>query len=275
MDNAVILGTNGNDFNAIETLRRDAINANENANGTGNDNGNVNNTTLQNRETDSVELSEESVILSGLNAGNQMVEEADLLTRAVEDTSLETEAANRIPPTGETNPENFIVNTNPGYAETLVTGNEAGSETEINNPTVATGITAAEETVTGPVEMVQTAAAEEEVNLTIERPENIPVVTRTEEFTAGLTVEPRETEPLQGAENMPEEPAVPLEVQANRLSQLNAALSNFNTFTEGAAVSNTEGVPEAQRNEQQTLLQNVGSQLAQIIPPSSILSVVG
>jgi hypothetical protein len=268
MDNAVILGTNGDDLNAIETLRRDAINANEN------ENGNENNTALQTGETDSVELSEESVILSGLNTDNLTLGQlSDPLTRAVEDTSLETETANRIPEAAEANPENTIINVNPELTETLAAANEPETGTEINVPAGTTGITAAEEIVTGAVETLE--AAEEEANITTERPENVPFTSRTEETAAGLVEETRETEPLEEAENLPEETAVPLEVQANRLSQLNAALNNANTFTEGAAVTNTEGAPEAQQNEQQTLLQNVGSQLAQVIPPSSILSVVG
>lgn len=268
MDNAVILGANGNDLNAIETLRRNAIYANEN------ENGNENNIGLQSDDTDSVELSEESVVLSGLNADNLTLGQlTDPLTRAVEDTSLETETANRIPTAAETDPENTVINTNPELTETLATANEPELGVEVNAAAGTTGITTVEEIVTGAVETVE--AAEEEANITTERPENIPFTSRTDETATGFVEETRETEPLEEAENMPEETAVPLEVQANRLSQLDAALNNANTFTEGAAVTNTEGAPEAQRNEQQALLQNVGSQLAQVIPPSSILSVIG
>jgi hypothetical protein len=268
MDNAVISGSNVNDFNAVETLRRDAINANEN------EKANENNPAIQYGDTDSVELSEESVILSGLNADNLTSGGlTEPLTRAVEDTSLETGTANRIPNTVEENPENTIINTNTELTGALATGNEPGTETETNVPIGTTGITAAEENVTRAVETVE--AAEEEANMTTERPDDVLYAARTEETAAGLAAEAAQREPLAETENMTEENAVPMEVQANRLSQLNAALNNAYTFTEGAAVSNTEGASEAQRNEQQTLLQNVGSQLAQVVPPSSILSVVG
>jgi hypothetical protein len=41
------------------------------------------------------------------------------------------------------------------------------------------------------------------------------------------------------------------------------------------ADTNASFAPETQQNEQQTVLQNVGSQLAQLVPPSNLLSVVG
>lgn len=70
----------------------------------------------------------------------------------------------------------------------------------------------------------------------------------------------------------------------NRTEEL-TRMKEFLNIQNGASVSNGENAvntgasseitPEIQRNEQQILLQIVGSQLAQVLPPSSIISVLG
>lgn len=99
---------------------------------------------------------------------------------------------------------------------------------------------------------------------------NLAGIEENTELTAARLPEPRFVE-----ETLPAETAVPLEEQANRLTQINNALNTTNGLT--VTVTNPEiNTPdEVARNEQQILLQQVGSQLAQVIPPASIFSVVG
>lgn len=71
------------------------------------------------------------------------------------------------------------------------------------------------------------------------------------------------------------EPAIPLEEQANQLARITNALNTAYGLTVGV-VNPEAGTPgEVARNEQQILLQQVGSQLAQVIPPASVFSIVG
>lgn len=96
--------------------------------------------------------------------------------------------------------------------------------------------------------------------------------------TAEGTIPP---EPVVTLETAPAEEAVaeapaPIEEQAEDLTRLNEVLNNVNGLAGTAPVTGTEqGAAENVQNEQQVLLQNVGTQLAQAVPPPSIISVLG
>jgi len=99
---------------------------------------------------------------------------------------------------------------------------------------------------------------------------NLAGIEENTELTAARFSEPRFVE-----ETLPAETAIPLEEQANRLARINNALNTAYGLTVGTINPEAETPGEVARNEQQILLQQVGSQLAQVIPPASIISVVG
>jgi hypothetical protein len=88
---------------------------------------------------------------------------------------------------------------------------------------------------------------------------------------------PPETEAgaVEEIETSPAETPGTLEFETEQLAQVNAILNNATGLAPAAAAAEIDIAPESPRNEQQTLLQNVGSQMAQAIPPSSIISLLG
>lgn len=96
--------------------------------------------------------------------------------------------------------------------------------------------------------------------------------------TAEGTVPPEPVATVENAE--PEEAVVettaPIEEQAEELTRLNEVLNNINGLAGTAPVTGTEQESaENVRSQQQLLLQNVGTQLAQAVPPPSIISILG
>jgi hypothetical protein len=124
----------------------------------------------------------------------------------------------------------------------------------------------------------------------IERLDNIigafatTIETETTEVTG--TTSPRttigtvenETEPEAGVENLaeenPTETPIPVEIQANQVSQINGILANANGFPANSPVTDVDRALEPTQYWQQLLLQNVGTQLAQVAPPSNVISLL-
>lgn len=266
MDNGAILNTNGNEFNAFDNLRVPEENPGQEA---------VNprirpaedNTGTQ-IENDLLELSEESIDLARLEE-----------PRFIEETILEpanTDLLNEVGRGAETTGLLGANLENTGNVEevettVLATENEAVITAATTN---TTDITTETEVITEPEETaaVTEALETEAAAAAPTAPENIAAEEAA--AAAGPTAIITETEPPE-TEPIPEETAVPIEEQANRLAQTNNALNTANGLTAGAANPEAETPGEAARNEQQILLQNVGSQLAQVIPPASVFSVVG
>jgi hypothetical protein len=96
---------------------------------------------------------------------------------------------------------------------------------------------------------------------------------RTTEGTVEIEPQFRQDE-----ETLPQEPT-PLEVQSQEIERINEIFNNRNANSTANGNNNqeikNEISPDAPRNEQPIQLQNVGSQLAQVIPPASIVSVIG
>lgn len=265
MDNGAILNTNGNEFNTFENLRtsnenirQQAINPrirpeNE-APGTQNQN-------------DLVELSRESINLAGIEENADLAAARLTEPRYVEETLLEPANTDLLTGVGSQTEINGLVGANPENAtnvaeiETRVLANE--NEVEITANTTNTINTATEAEI---LTELEAAAAPPTA------PGNIAAEAAAAAGPAAIIAE---TEPPPETEPIPAETAVPLEEQANRLAQINNALSTANGLTAGAINPEAETPGEVARNEQQILLQQVGSQLAQVIPPASVFSVVG
>ncbi|MCP5103175.1 MAG: hypothetical protein GY950_07350 [bacterium] len=255
MDNSAILTANGNGFNNIEALRNSNENARQEPVNTGDRDGS---TGATGAETDVLELSRESVDFA-LEAGNTILPaeiEVEPEPRNVETTLLETAESNQttiIGPATATNLEDNL--TNETTANVAVTAPAAAAE---NEPEVA-------------VEALETEAAEAALNA--------PVNTAAQTVENVANVErpvTTETVPAGEPETVPEEPPVrTLEEQANELSQINNILNTTNGLTVGPAEIEPNSAEDTSRNQQQILLQNVGSQLAQVIPPASVISVLG
>ena len=233
-------------------------------------------------ENDVVELSRESLQISRENAAvNPPVE--------LEENLLETAVATEEEFPVEA-PDRFL---NAGMEDTLETetnpvGIPGGDETNlvVETETIAAGVTAPtentpltvgnEETEPTPLP-TQPLEGEIATELELERaaaetpPPETPVAPLTAE---GTVVREPEARPETA---IPEETTTPLETQADELARSNEALSRTNQFVVGPTPANesSDVSPETPRNEQQVLLQNVGSQLAQVIPPASVISVLG
>jgi hypothetical protein len=267
MDNGAILNTNGNEFNTLDNLRFPDENTRQEA---------VNprtrpaedNTGTQ-IETDLVELSEESVDLARFEE-----------PRFIEETILEPANTDLLTEVGTGTGAAGLAGTDLEEIETTVLANENELEITANtinaNPINTTEVTTEAELITEP-EAEETAAVTEalEAEAAAAAPTAPGNIAAEEAAAAGPAAIIAETEPPPETEPIPEETAVPIEEQANRLAQVNNALNTANGLTVGATNPEAETPGEAARNEQQILLQNVGSQLAQVIPPASVFSVVG
>jgi archaellum component FlaD/FlaE len=86
-----------------------------------------------------------------------------------------------------------------------------------------------------------------------------------------------EREPVEVEEpETTEEMINPVEEQTDRFSQPgNTVVNNVSGLAQPVSAPEENQAPQALRNEEQIQLQNVGTQLAQIVPPSSIISVLG
>lgn len=206
--------------------------------------------------TDTLELTPESLELSRLSTGADLrVDELSQPLRPVEDTLLDTETANSLP----TNPATTMTEggANPETAAALETG-----AAPVTAPETETALEAGAAPTTA---TVPAPGSEEEVEASasfVPPPERTP--------PEGAAEAPRAPEPPPEAREVPppEEPPEP----PARLEQLN---QNAAAVREEAPVENTEIARETPRNEEQLLLQNVGSQLAQVVPPATIISVIG
>lgn len=240
MDNGAILASNT--ANALNVNNVNGLNAAENP-GESNENENLRpeGVYLQDRESDLVELSRESINLAGLGH-----------------------------------------NANPTAGEVL--GALETPETLEIEPRVVEGI--GTETNTNPLEQnpIPTDESEAEVNAALraeteeaEVLENLNTsINVTPQPTEGAGVNTTEPVPIPETENVTEETPDPLEEQANQLTRINNIFNNnTNGLVVGPANAETNPTEEAARNQQQILLQNVGSQLAQVIPPASVISVIG
>jgi hypothetical protein len=282
MDNAAILAANGLDYNGIdafrtnnENLKQDAVSprtrsAQSENNQVGKNSG-VN-------DTDLVELSRESMDLAAY-AENANLTAAQVETpeaRPVEETLMEPANANLVTSVG-TGPET----TSPTALSDVTVENE-GQNTIINTNTTNTGITletapAATQEITTTTEQVTT------VSTTTPSPENIAV--ETVPVSAEPTA-PQTISELAASTAIPEQPTgtgvvqeqsiVPtLEEQANELTQINNSLAVVSNLTATSSGPEPATPAESTRNEQQILLQQLSTQLAQVIPPASVFSVVG
>jgi hypothetical protein len=87
-----------------------------------------------------------------------------------------------------------------------------------------------------------------------------------------------ETRAEAGVENLaaenPAETPTPVEIQANQVSQINEILANANGFPANSPVTDVDRAIEPTQYQQQVLLQNVGTQLAQVAPPSNVISLL-
>jgi hypothetical protein len=240
MDNGAILASNA--ANALNVNNVNGLNAAENP-GESNENENLRpgGVNLQDRETDLVELSRESLNLAGLEQ-NANPTAGEVLG------ALET-------------PETLEIE--PGVAEGI--GTETNTNQLEENPIPANEneveVNAALRTE------IEEAEVLENVNTTINA---------TAQTTEGAVVNTAEPVPAPETENVTAETPAPLEEQANQLTRINNIVNNnTNGLVVGPANAETNPTEEAARNQQQILLQNVGSQLAQVIPPASVISVIG
>jgi hypothetical protein len=251
----------------------------------------------QEYETDSVELSEESINLSRQN-GNVPLEELlnyenQPLAESLQanPTAIETDLF-------ATDTEGFPVTTDEfGIGSTVgLTASQIDNPDVNNEEAVAPPNNAGASIVTGPLqeEGIRATGAE-----TFIAPENVPIESQDREEEAASIVAAevtaaevtaneinadsiiRETE--QGASIREENNALnrdnpeSLEDKAaqDASARTNAVINNANGITQAAPTPAADIAPEDPRNQENIVLQNVGSQLAQTVPPSSIISVLG
>lgn len=271
MDNGAILNTNSNELNTFDNLRASDENLRQEA-----ANPRVRpaeSTPGTQSQNDLVELSRESINLARLEENADLTSNRLAEPRFVEETLLEpantdllTELGTGTETTGLVG-ANLENTTNVDGIEATALANENVAEitantTNTNNESTEAEVMTEREETAAVGEALETEAAAAAPTA----PDNIVV-----EAGAGPTTIIGETEPRPE----PEETAIPLEEQANRLTQNTNILTATNGLTGGATTPESETPDEAARNEQQILLQNVGSQLAQVLPPASVFSVVG
>jgi hypothetical protein len=244
MDNGAILASNAANTNALNVNNVNELNAVENP-GESNEDENVRpgEVNLQERETDLVELSRESLNLAGLEQeANPSAGEVLGALETPETLEIETGVAAGIGTEIETNTNQLE------EEQTPVNENEA----EVN--------------------AALTAEAEE---LAVLENVNTPINV-TAQTTEGAVENTAEPVPAPETENLEAETPAPLEEQANQVAQINNILNNnTNQLVVGPVNTETNPTEETSLNQQQILLQNIGSQLAQVIPPASVISVVG
>jgi hypothetical protein len=237
---------------------------------------------------DVVELSDESLQLARLETNEGIVDVVEQEATAAAANALNTGTQL---PTDETGAIQENLN-NPAAPEgTNVAPNFV---TDVNAPT---NLTTEQPLTTNPVEAV--SQGPRGVTETVEAPAqtNTPATGTTEDRTAepqATTTETAanpaagsvagnisgnentaetETEPGAGEEELNlETPAPPEETG---VPGTNAVLNRANGTTPAAPADVTEVSPQTPRSEEQVLLQNVGTQLAQTVPPANIISVLG
>lgn len=289
MDNAAILATNGKEYNGIdnfrtnnENIRQEAVNPrirpaqSDTGQGTG---------TTGVNATDLVELSRESINLAAYaENANQVAARVEVPEpRPVEETLMEPANANLVTAIGM-GPENTLSPASFAPAAEREAQNTA-NYTNTNINTTTTGVST--ETASAAGQDVTTATAVPvETNAVTEpapAPENIAAetasitaMTTTPQTTSELAASTAVPEPPTGTGTTTEPPVTPpLEEQANQLTRLNSSLAAANSMAVGASGPEPATPAESTRNEQQILLQQLSSQLAQVIPPASVFSVVG
>ncbi len=242
-------------------------------------------------QTDSVELSEESINLSRLN-GNMSLEELFNQEEATLAEPLQADPTAIENDLFATDTAGFPVTTDEIGVESTVglTASQIESPVVNTQENVTTPTDTGTPTVTGPLQEEGNRATGAETfiapeNVPIESPGNVPEAAslatsgiRTTEIGADSIN--RETE--QGASireernDLNRENPVSLEVQAQEAAaRSNAVINNTNGITQAAPTPAADIAPEDPRNQENIVLQNVGSQLAQTVPPSSIISVLG
>lgn len=95
------------------------------------------------------------------------------------------------------------------------------------------------------------------------------------ESTAEGTVEPRPVNPRTPPPTPEQETGITLEEQATDLQRLNSILNSANGVPSETPPNATEQAGETRQYNQQVLLQNVTTQLAQTVPPANVVSVLG
>lgn len=93
-----------------------------------------------------------------------------------------------------------------------------------------------------------------------------------ESTTLGSVEAGQPAAPPAPAEN---ETAVALEEQTNDVQRINSFLNSINGTPRETPASPAEPAVQAEQYQQQVLLQNVGTQLAQTVPPANVVSVLG
>lgn len=198
-------------------------------------------------------------------------EEAAAIASQQAQTETEAEAIPTVEGTGAT-----------AAASTTTTGASAAT---VNTPDTGTEVFPTEPFPTAQeVETIETGIADDAEEETLETnvtafttaptAPTAPTATTAQPLASSDTVETTEdVEPVGIAVNTEEEIPNP-EAQVNQAG-LNAVFNNANGLTpEATAAAGAENVSESVRSEEQILLQNVGTQLAQIVPPPSVVSVL-
>lgn len=200
-------------------------------------------------ETTELESEEEAEIATATAQSETEAEE----TPAVEGTGATAAASTTTPDTGAAT----VTATNTSAEVTPAEPFPTLEETETIETNIAA--TAEQETVEATVTDFTTDVEEPEASL-FETPEPVKTTEGVETTGGAVTTE---------LEN-----PTPSEVQENQAG-LNAVIKNANGMTpEATAAGGAENVSESIRSEEQILMQNVGTQLAQIVPPPNIVSVL-
>ncbi|MCP4146458.1 MAG: hypothetical protein GY757_01795 [bacterium] len=291
MDNAAIFLSQNNlaEFNVANTnVRQDTVDAQ-------NPNQEVDTEDVTTPETDSIEFSRESISLARLNA-DPVVEEAFLaeneataallmqpeVLEAVSNNTGEPEVSEDTSETGDTvspfSADNFTSGLTTGITGAITTSEPATILTQ-ETTTVATATsinlnpedvnTDQEPTGESIRESLQ-SAAEADASQSVAS----PFSNLGQAATANAPANIPEAVEIEEAESIAEENPNLLDIQGNQLSQTNAVLNTPNRLAPPTAAE-ANAPPDAPRNEEPILLQNVGTQIAQSIPPSSIISLLG
>jgi hypothetical protein len=235
---------------------------------------------VEDRETDVVQLSQESLLLARENAAENPTVETD---EELALTAAENQEVGVVTSTAEA-PETAAEDTQANEINPIVDTGEFETNLAVETETTAAGVnpTAAAETAAGAEE---TQLAQQPVTATEEQ-----IITELEAERAAAETPPTPTvppvspqtaegtvvrEPEFSPEAAAETPEVQQETLADETARNNEALNRENQVPGGTNPENSELSPETSRNEQQILLQNVGSQLAQVVPNASIISVLG
>jgi hypothetical protein len=167
--------------------------------------------------------------------------------------------------------------TNGGTADTVVNG--------VNEPTASNGVpgtqttTLFEDQVTPTIDNRTIYPANPEA----EEPTNQDLLQRLdttlEAYTAATPATAtgtlaKETGSVSNIENSAV-PSNPIEIQVNELYQVNERLATSNGVPANPSAANNDVATQVAQYQEQVLLQTIGTQLAQIVPPSNIFSFLG